>query len=131
TLAGVIVGRSSVGGYPNRCCPHPSGRRRGPPSATPGRPRHRMVPHARAAGPAAVATGIGITNALAEETLWRGAPAETFPADPRCRPRPQQTPPPAAPLGDGLCPAVGFTAWHLVPRVHSADHRAASSMVMR
>jgi len=23
TLAGVIVGRSSVGGYPNRCCPHP------------------------------------------------------------------------------------------------------------
>ena len=75
-----------------------------------------MVPHARAAGPAAVATGIGITNALAEETLWRGVPAETFPDDP---------------LRGWLWPAVGFTAWHLVPRVHSADHRAASSMVMR
>ena len=72
-----------------------------------------MVPHARAAGPAAVATGIGITNALAEETLWRGVPAETFPDEL---------------LRGWLWPAVGFTAWHLVPlstRKTTAPRRAS------
>jgi membrane protease YdiL (CAAX protease family) len=60
------------------------------------------LPNARAAGRAAVvvAAGIGITNALAEEALWRGVPAATFPDDP---------------LRGWLWPAVGFTAWHLVP----------------
>lgn len=60
------------------------------------------VPNARAAGPAAVtvAAGIGITNALAEETLWRGVPVATFPDDP---------------IRGWLWPAVGFTVWHLVP----------------
>jgi len=73
------------------------------------------LPHARAAGPGAVAvaTGIGITNALAEETLWRGVPAETFPDEL---------------LRGWLWPAVGFTAWHLVPlstRQTTAGRRAS------
>jgi len=60
------------------------------------------LPNARATDLAAVAVaaGIGITNALAEEALWRGVPAATFPDDP---------------LRGWLWPAVGFTAWHLVP----------------
>jgi membrane protease YdiL (CAAX protease family) len=60
------------------------------------------LPNARAAGPAAVAVAaaLGITNALAEEALWRGVPVVTFPDDP---------------LRGWLWPAAGFTAWHLVP----------------
>jgi membrane protease YdiL (CAAX protease family) len=47
-----------------------------------------------------VAAGVGITNALAEEALWRGVPVVVFPDD-RVR--------------GWLWPAAGFTAWHLVP----------------
>ena len=62
----------------------------------------QWLPHARRSGPAAVvvATGVGITNALAEEALWRGLPVVVFPHD-RVR--------------GWLWPAAGFTAWHLVP----------------
>ena len=44
--------------------------------------------------------GVGVTNAVAEEALWRGAPVAVFGNDPV--------------LG-WLWPAVGFTLWHLVP----------------
>jgi len=39
----------------------------------------QWLPHARRSGPAAVevAAGVGITNALAEETLWRARPARS------------------------------------------------------
>ena len=59
-------------------------------------------PHARASGPVAVAVtaGVGTTNALAEEVFWRGIPVATFPDDP---------------VRGWLWPAIGFTAWHLVP----------------
>ncbi len=70
------------------------------------------LPHARAAGPAAVAVaaGIGITNALADETLWRGVPAGTFPDEP---------------LRGWLWPAVGFAAWH---HPVATDHFGDSSV---
>ena len=70
------------------------------------------LPHARAAGPGAVAvaTGIGITNALAEETLWRGVPAQTFPDEL---------------LRGWLWPAVGFAAWH---HPVATDHFGDSSV---
>jgi len=73
------------------------------------------LPNVRPADPAAVAVaaGIGVTNALAEETLWRGVPAVTFPGDR---------------LRGWLWPAVGFTAWHLVPlstRQTTARRRAS------
>jgi len=73
------------------------------------------LPNARATDRAAVivAAGVGITNALAEETLWRGVPAATFPDDT---------------LRGWLWPAVGFTAWHLVPlctRQTTARRRAS------
>ena len=40
-----------------------------------------LIPNARKAGlPAALtAVGIGVTNALAEEVLWRGVPLAVFP----------------------------------------------------
>ena len=40
-----------------------------------------LIPNARKAGPAAAlaAVGIGVTNALAEEALWRGVPLAVFP----------------------------------------------------
>ena len=62
----------------------------------------QWLPHARRSGPAAVvvAAGVGVTNALAEEALWRGLPVVVFPDD-RVR--------------GWLWPAAGFTAWHLVP----------------
>ena len=62
----------------------------------------QWLPHARSAGPAAVAVaaGVGITNALAEEALWRGVPVIVFPNDP---------------VRGWLWPAAGFAAWHLVP----------------
>ena len=73
------------------------------------------LPNARAAGPAAVAVAaaVGTTNALAEETLWRGVPAAIFPDDR---------------LRGWLWPAAGFTAWHLVPssaRETTARRRAS------
>lgn len=72
-------------------------------------------PNARAAGPTAiaVAAGVGLTNALAEEALWRGVPIEVFPGET---------------LRGWLWPSVGFTAWHLVPlstRPTSARRRAS------
>ena len=62
----------------------------------------QWVPHARASGPVAVAVtaGVGTTNALAEEVFWRGIPVATFPDDP---------------MRGWLWPAIGFTAWHLIP----------------
>jgi membrane protease YdiL (CAAX protease family) len=61
-----------------------------------------LVPNAKKAGPTAVlaAVGIGVTNALAEEALWRGVPLAVFPG--------------RTVLG-WLWPSLGFTAWHLVP----------------
>jgi membrane protease YdiL (CAAX protease family) len=62
----------------------------------------QWLPNARRAGPTAVAvaTGVGITNAMAEEALWRGLPLVVFPDDP---------------FRGWLWPAAGFAAWHLVP----------------
>ncbi|NMN98297.1 CPBP family intramembrane glutamic endopeptidase [Antrihabitans stalactiti] len=62
----------------------------------------QLVPHVRRAGPSAIVTavGVGTTNALAEEVLWRGLPVTIYPDDPV--------------LG-WLLPAVGFTAWHIIP----------------
>ena len=70
----------------------------------------QWLPHARTAGPRAVAVafGVGVTNAVAEEALWRGAPVAVFGNDPV--------------LG-WLWPAVGFTLWHLVPLTASAASR--------
>lgn len=61
-----------------------------------------FLPNARAAGPEAIAfaAGLGTTNALAEEVLWRGVPIDTFPDEP---------------FRGWLWPAVGFAVWHLVP----------------
>lgn len=75
----------------------------------------QWVPNARDAGPVAIATaaGVGITNALAEEALWRGVPVALFPD---------------APVPGWLWPALGFTAWHLVPLTaepSSAGRRAS------
>ena len=70
----------------------------------------QWLPHARTAGPVAVAaaSGVGVTNAVAEEALWRGAPVAVFGNDPV--------------LG-WLWPAVGFTLWHLVPLTASAANQ--------
>lgn len=70
--------------------------------ASRGRDCHAVAPHARRAGSTAVlvAAGVGITNALAEEALWRGLPVAVLPDDP---------------IRGWLWPAAGFTAWHLVP----------------
>jgi membrane protease YdiL (CAAX protease family) len=106
TLAGVIVGPRrllDLWRRPEQVLPQPR-----PVAAvllvTPplGALATEWLPNARATDLAAVivAAGIGITNALAEEALWRGVPAATFPDDP---------------LRGWLWPAVGFTAWHLVP----------------
>ena len=61
-----------------------------------------LVPNARQAGlPAAFAAmGIGVTNALAEEALWRGVPLAVFPGQK---------------VYGWLWPSLGFTAWHLIP----------------
>lgn len=61
-----------------------------------------LVPNARKAGPGAAfaAVGIGVTNALAEEVLWRGVPLAVFPGR----------------TGRGwLWPCLGLTVWHLIP----------------
>ena len=75
----------------------------------------QWLPNARASGPVtvALAVGVGTTNALAEEVFWRGVPVAVFPDDR---------------LRGWLWPAVGFTAWHLVPlaaRPSSLRRRAA------
>jgi membrane protease YdiL (CAAX protease family) len=57
----------------------------------------------------AVALAVGVTNALAEEALWRGAPASAFPA---------------SPVRGWLWPAAGFTAWHLVPLAAAPSSRS-------
>jgi membrane protease YdiL (CAAX protease family) len=61
-----------------------------------------LIPNARKAGlqAAVVAVGIGVTNALAEEALWRGVPLAVFPGEK---------------LRGWLWPCLGFTAWHLIP----------------
>ena len=43
---------------------------------------------------------VGVTNALAEELLWRALPVAVFPDDP---------------VRGWLMPAAGFTAWHFAP----------------
>ncbi|TQJ69762.1 membrane protease YdiL (CAAX protease family) [Arthrobacter sp. SLBN-100] len=61
-----------------------------------------LIPNARKAGlPAALAAvGIGVTNALAEEALWRGVPLAVFPG---------------RKVRGWLWPSLCFTVWHLVP----------------
>jgi membrane protease YdiL (CAAX protease family) len=61
-----------------------------------------LLPHVRQAGWRALATstGLAITNALAEEALWRGVPVAVFPN---------------RPVSGWLWPAAGFAAWHLAP----------------
>ncbi len=61
-----------------------------------------LLPHVRQAGPRALvaSTGLAITNALAEEALWRAVPVLVFPE--------------RRFLG-WLWPAAGFAAWHLAP----------------
>jgi membrane protease YdiL (CAAX protease family) len=48
----------------------------------------------------ATAVIVGVTNAVAEELLWRGLPVAMFPDDP---------------IRGWVGPAIGFTAWHLAP----------------
>lgn len=77
----------------------------------------QWLPNARAAGPAAVAVagGLGITNAFAEEALWRGVPIAVFPDDA---------------VRGWLWPAVGFTAWHLVPlTAHESTARRSAAIL--
>jgi membrane protease YdiL (CAAX protease family) len=70
----------------------------------------QWLPHAKTAGTEAIAVafGVGVTTALAEEALWRGTPVAAFPNDPV--------------LG-WLWPALGFTLWHLVPLTASCSSR--------
>ena len=48
----------------------------------------------------AAAVTVGVTNAVAEELLWRALPVAMFPEDP---------------LRGWIAPAAGFTIWHLAP----------------
>jgi membrane protease YdiL (CAAX protease family) len=48
----------------------------------------------------ATAVAVGITNAVAEDLLWKGMPMALFPDDP---------------VRGWIVPAAGFTAWHLAP----------------
>jgi membrane protease YdiL (CAAX protease family) len=118
-LAGLVIGRRRLPGLwqvPDQALPAPRGLGAAVLLAPPlGGLATQWVPHARASGAVAVAVaaGIGTTNALAEEVFWRGVPVATFPDDP---------------LRGWLWPAVGFTAWHLVPlttRRSSVSRRAA------
>lgn len=105
-LAGTVIGRQrllELWEAPAQLLPAPLGPSAAVLVAPPvGAVTTQWLPHARASGPAAVAValGVGTTNALAEEVFWRGIPAATFPDDP---------------LRGWLWPALGFTAWHLVP----------------
>lgn len=76
-----------------------------------------FLPHARRVGWAALATsiGVGVTNALAEEALWRGLPVAVFPD---------------RPVRGWLWPATGFTAWHLVPLAAAGTGPRRSAMVL-
>lgn len=105
-LAGIVIGRRrllELWRPPEQALPSPHGLSAAVLLAPPlGGLTTQWLPHARASGPAAVAVAaaVGTTNALAEEVFWRGVPTATFPDDP---------------LRGWLWPAVGFTAWHLVP----------------
>jgi membrane protease YdiL (CAAX protease family) len=61
-----------------------------------------LKPQLRTADRRSVATAVivGVTNAVAEELLWRGLPVALFPDDP---------------IRGWISPAVGFTLWHLAP----------------
>ena len=61
-----------------------------------------LLPNVRRAGPAAlgVSMGLAVTNAVAEETLWRALPVSVFPGET---------------VRGWLWPAAGFAAWHLAP----------------
>ena len=48
----------------------------------------------------ATAVAVGVTNAVAEELLWRALPVAMFPADP---------------VRGWIASAAGFTLWHLAP----------------
>jgi membrane protease YdiL (CAAX protease family) len=118
-MAGTVVGPRRLLGLwqvPEQVLPAPRGLSAAVLVAPPlGGLATQWVPNARASGPVAgaVAAGVGTTNALAEEVFWRGVPVATFPDDP---------------LRGWLWPAVGFTAWHLVPlttRPSSLRRRAA------
>ncbi len=105
-LAGSVIGRQrllELWRVPEPLLPAPRGLSAAVLVAPPiGGLATQWVPQARASGPAAVvaALGVGTTNALAEEVFWRGIPVATFPDDP---------------LRGWLWPALGFSAWHLVP----------------
>lgn len=118
-LAGIVVGRRGLlrlWAAPEQTLPAPRLLSGAVLAAPPlGGLTTQWVPHARASGlvAVAVAAGVGTTNALAEEVFWRGVPVATFPDDP---------------LRGWLWPAVGFTAWHLVPltaRPSSLPRRAS------
>ena len=118
-LAGAVIGRRrlpELWAVPEQVLPAPRGLSAAVLVVPPlGGFATQWLPHARASGPVAVAVavGVGTTNALAEEVLWRGVPTATFPDDP---------------LRGWLWPALGFTAWHLVPLTTdpSSIHRRAS-----
>lgn len=76
-----------------------------------------LLPHARAAGPAAIGTSIfvGTTNALAEEAFWRALPVTLFPDDA---------------VRGWLWPAACFTAWHLVPLTAAGSGRRRAAAVL-
>ena len=59
-------------------------------------PQRRRIT-ARTAG---TAIAVGVTNAVAEELLWRALPVAIFPGDP---------------VRGWLAPAAGFILWHLAP----------------
>jgi hypothetical protein len=61
-----------------------------------------LVPqvHRTSARTMVTAVRVGVTNAVAEELLWRALPVAMFPDDP---------------VRGWLLPAAGFTAWHLAP----------------
>lgn len=63
----------------------------------------RFLPERAGATPTALLTSgaVAVTNAIAEEALWRGVYLELFPGDR---------------LAGWLWPAVGFGAWHLAPQ---------------
>lgn len=118
-LAGSVIGRQRLLGLwrvPAQVLPPPRGLSAAVLVAPPlGGLATQWLSHARASGPVAVvvAVAVGTTNAFAEEVFWRGVPVATFPDDP---------------LRGWLWPALGFTAWHLVPLTArpSSIHRRAS-----
>jgi len=61
-----------------------------------------------------VSVALATVNASAEELVWRGVPAAFYPDDP---------------LRGWLLPALGFTAWHLVPLAAAGSMRRAPGLV--